>query len=159
MSEVLPSQKSDLLSILIRAALVGMLVQPETVPTEGSDEFVCPTGSPWLYIQSEALQDIAFHLPRSESGPKARKTNCFRFDVGRRRGAGGPRRDEHRERRGYLVRPLVSGRGLVVSLRICGRNRETARYLLRNETDRGWSWIDAGDTVGHLICCDSSSSP
>jgi hypothetical protein len=43
MSEVLPSQKSDLLSILIRAALVGMLVQPETVPTEGSDEFVCPT--------------------------------------------------------------------------------------------------------------------
>jgi hypothetical protein len=45
MSEVLPSQKSDLLSILIRAALVGMLVQPETVPTEGSDEFVCPTGS------------------------------------------------------------------------------------------------------------------
>jgi hypothetical protein len=43
-SEVLPSQKSDLLSILIRAALVGMLVQPETVPTEGSDEFVCPTG-------------------------------------------------------------------------------------------------------------------
>ena len=46
MSEVLPSQKSDLLSILIRAALVGMLVQPETVPTEGSDEFVCPTG--WL---------------------------------------------------------------------------------------------------------------
>jgi hypothetical protein len=44
MSEVLPSQKSDRLSILIRAALVGMLVQPETVPTEGSDEFVCPTG-------------------------------------------------------------------------------------------------------------------
>jgi hypothetical protein len=44
MSEVLPSQKSDLLSILIRPALVGMLVQPETVPTEGSDEFVCPTG-------------------------------------------------------------------------------------------------------------------
>src|SRR5450759_629691 len=43
MSEVLPSQKSDLLSILIRASLVGMLVQPETVPTEGSDEFVCPT--------------------------------------------------------------------------------------------------------------------
>ena len=29
--------------ILIRAALVGMLVQPETVPTEGLDEFVCPT--------------------------------------------------------------------------------------------------------------------
>jgi hypothetical protein len=44
MSEVLPSQKSDLLLVLIRAALVGMLVQPETVPTEGSDEFVCPTG-------------------------------------------------------------------------------------------------------------------
>jgi hypothetical protein len=45
MSEVLPSQKSDLLLVLIRAALVGMLVQPETVPTEGSDEFVCPTTS------------------------------------------------------------------------------------------------------------------
>jgi hypothetical protein len=45
MSEVLPSQKSDLLLVLIRAALVGMLVQPETVPTEGSDEFVCPTGT------------------------------------------------------------------------------------------------------------------
>ena len=43
MSEVLPSQKSDLLLVLIRAALVAMLVQPETVPTEGSDEFVCPT--------------------------------------------------------------------------------------------------------------------
>jgi hypothetical protein len=35
--------KSDLLLVLIRAALVAMLVQPETVPTEGSDEFVCPT--------------------------------------------------------------------------------------------------------------------
>ena len=45
MSEVLPSQKSDLLLVLIRAALVAMLVQPETVPTEVSDEFVCPTGS------------------------------------------------------------------------------------------------------------------
>jgi hypothetical protein len=40
MSEVLPSQKSDLLLVLIRAALVGKLVQPETVATEGSDEFV-----------------------------------------------------------------------------------------------------------------------
>jgi hypothetical protein len=48
MSEVLPSQKSDLLSILIRAALVGMLVQPETVPTEGSDEFVVPHRPFWV---------------------------------------------------------------------------------------------------------------
>ena len=52
MSEVLSSQKVTFSWILIRAALVGMLVQPETVPTahqltvptEGSDEFVCPTG-------------------------------------------------------------------------------------------------------------------
>ena len=44
MSEVLPSQKVTCSWILIRAVQVGMLVQPETVPTEGSDEFVCPTG-------------------------------------------------------------------------------------------------------------------
>jgi hypothetical protein len=35
--------------------------------------------------------------PRGPSpAPKARKTNCFRFDVGRRRGARVPRRNEHR---------------------------------------------------------------
>jgi hypothetical protein len=45
MSEVLPSQKVTCSWILIRAVQVGMLVQPETVPTEGSDEFVCPTGT------------------------------------------------------------------------------------------------------------------
>jgi hypothetical protein len=55
MSEVLLSPKVTSSWILSRAALVGMLVQPETVPTahqltvptEGSDEFVCPTGSLW----------------------------------------------------------------------------------------------------------------
>ena len=45
MSEVLPGQKVTCSWILNRAVQVGMLVQPETVPTEGSDEFVCPTVS------------------------------------------------------------------------------------------------------------------
>ena len=73
MSEVLPSQKSDLLSILIRAALVGMLVQPETVPTEGSDEFVCPTartpvtGLRWLY---------GLNSPLDYSDPTGRVVPC-----------------------------------------------------------------------------------
>jgi hypothetical protein len=51
MSEVLPNQKVTCSWILSWAALVGMLGQPDTVPTahqltvptEGSDEFVCPT--------------------------------------------------------------------------------------------------------------------
>jgi hypothetical protein len=38
----------------------------------------------WLYIQSEALQEIPFHRPRSGSGPGTRRV--------------GPRRHEHRAR-------------------------------------------------------------
>jgi hypothetical protein len=30
--------------------------------------------SPWLYIQSEALQDIAFHLPGPSPAPAARES-------------------------------------------------------------------------------------
>jgi hypothetical protein len=61
MSEVLPSQKSDLLLVLIRAALVGMLVQPETVPTEGSDEFVCPTAFPASVLGASEPELLAEH--------------------------------------------------------------------------------------------------
>ncbi len=55
------------------------------------------SSSPWLYIQSEALQDITFHLPRGQTlsdsreptGPGSSQDHCFRFDVGEERRAGG----------------------------------------------------------------------
>jgi hypothetical protein len=51
----------------------------------GNGRFTSVSSSPWLYIQSEALQDIAFHLPPSESGRRLERL-CSKFDVGRRGG-------------------------------------------------------------------------
>jgi hypothetical protein len=79
MSKVLPSQKSDLLSILIRAPLVGMLVQPETVPTEGSDEFVCPTGSspPRPTITSVTRTGGLGRTPSARTARSARRSVAY----------------------------------------------------------------------------------